>query len=93
MQGRRKTNPLKAKTREVKGQKAASSSVKECAAAQAKNHDKKPVWVLESCLRGKNRPKVSSGQRVRIKECDKDSKIKPAPSKAGNKALISRTRL
>ena len=30
---------------------------------------------------------MSNGQRVRIKECDKDSKIKPAPSKVGNKAL------
>ena len=30
---------------------------------------------------------MSSGQRVRIKECDKDSKIKLAPSKVGNKAL------
>ena len=30
---------------------------------------------------------MSGGQRVRIKECDKESKTKPAPSKASNKAL------
>ena len=93
VQGRRGTNPLKVKTKAVKGQKMAYSSIKECDVAQAERHEEKPAWVLESCLRGKNRPKVSSGQRVRIKECDKDSKIKPAPSKAGNEALILRTRL
>ena len=36
---------------------------------------------------GENGPKVSSGQRVRIKECDKDSKTKAVPSKTNNKAL------
>ena len=30
---------------------------------------------------------MSSGQRVQIKECDKDSKTKPVPRKTGNKAL------
>ena len=62
-------------------------SVKECDVALAKRHEEKSAWVLESCLRGKNRPRVSSGQRVRIKECDKDSRIKPVPSIVGNKAL------
>ena len=30
---------------------------------------------------------MSGGQRVRIKECDRDSKIKAAPRKANSKAL------
>ena len=87
VQGRRGINPLKVKTKAVKGQKMASSSIKECDVPQAKRHKEKPAWALESCLRGKDIPKVSSHQKARIKECDEDSKIEPSPSKAGNNAL------
>ena len=88
VQGRRGTNPLKVKTKKAaKSQKVASSSLKECDAALVQRHEEKPAWVLESCLRGKNELKVSDGQRVRIKECDKESKTKPAPIKMGNTAL------
>ena len=74
VQGRRGTNPLKIKTKTAKDRKVASLSLKNCDVASAKRHEEKPIWILESCLRGKNKPKVSSGQRVQIKECDKDSK-------------------
>ena len=40
---------------------------------------------MESCLRDKNGPIVSSGRNVRIKECDKESKTGPSPIKASNK--------
>ena len=85
MQGRRGTNPLKVKTKTDKSRKVVF--FKECDVTLVKRHEEKPAWVLESCLREKSGPKVSVGQRVRIKECDKDSKTKPAPSKTGNKAL------
>ena len=67
----------------------ASSPLKKCDVEMVKRHEEKPAWVLESCLRlrEKDGSKVSSGQRVQIKECDKDSKVKLVPSKTGNKAL------
>ena len=87
MQGRRGTNPLKVKTKAAKSQKAASSLLKDCDATHAKRHENKADWVLESCLRGKSGPRVSGGQRARIKECDKEFKTKTAPGKANNKAF------
>ena len=68
VQGRRRTNPLKVKTKAAKSQKAASSLFKECDMALVKRHEKKPAWALESCLRGKSGPRVSGSQRVQIKE-------------------------
>ena len=87
MQDRRGTNPLKVKTKSAKSRKVESSSLKGCDVELVKRHEEKPVWVLESCRRGKDGSKVSSGQKVQIKECDKDSKVKLVPSKTGNKAL------
>ena len=80
----RGTNSLKVKTKAAKSKKAASSSLEGCGSAQAQRHENKPAWVLESCLRGRRGPRVSGGQRVRIKGCDKESKTKPAPRKANN---------
>ena len=68
MQGRRGTNPFKAKAKTVKDQKTASLSIKECIVARAKSDDKKPAWAMGSCLRGNSRSSVSNGLRVRIKE-------------------------
>ena len=93
VQGRRGTNPLKAKTKTVKSQKGAPSLLKECDAAQAGRHENKPAWVLESCLRGKSGPRVSGDQRVRIKECGKASKTNAAPKKANNKAFLSKNKI
>ena len=86
MQGHRGTNPLKVKTKAAKSQKAASSLLKECDAELAKRHENKPAWVLESCLRGESGPRVSGGQRVRIKECDKEPKTKTAGAQQGSSA-------
>ena len=41
----------------------------------------KPAWIVESCLR-KGKRQSCGGRRVRIKECDKISKIKTASNKA-----------
>ena len=46
-----------------------------------------------SCLRGKNRPAVSNGRRVRIKECNKDSRNDPAPTKASNKVISPKNKV
>ena len=43
---------------------------------------------MESCLRGKNRPTVSNGRRVRTKECDKQSKTGQSPIKASNTVTL-----
>ena len=36
---------------------------------------------------------MSGGQRVRIKECDKESKIKTAPRKANSKAFTLKNKI
>ena len=89
MQGRRGTNPFKSKSKIEKG---ASSTLKECDAAQAERHVIKPerhviklAWVVENCLR-KGGHKVSGGRRVQIKECNRAFKTKTASKKANNQA-------
>ena len=78
VQGRRGTNPIKDK---IKVQKRAPSPLKERDVAQAERHDVKPAWIVESCLqKGGRHP--CGGRRVRIKECDKISKIRTASNKA-----------
>ena len=42
---------------------------------------------------GKGGPKVSSGQRVRIRECDKASKIKAALKTANSKAFSPKNKI
>ena len=93
VQDRRGTNPLKVKTKAAKSQKAASSLLKECDTGLAKRHKKKPAWVLESYLRGKSGPRVSGVHRVRIKECDKESKTKRHLERRATRLFHSRTRL
>ena len=74
VQGRRGTNPFKGGTK-------VSSSLKKSDATSAERHEMKPAWIVESCLR-KGERQSCGGRRVRIKECDKISKIKTASNKA-----------